>query len=119
MAVFTIARFEIRPDARAAAERAMHALATYVRNELPGSSWTTYRDPHAPTRYIAMTRADDPAADARHHDAPGTRAFFAALGPLLIDDVERSEYELVTSSDLQRRSRSPQARRGARRPRRR
>ena len=34
MAVFTIARFEIRPEARDEAERAMHDYASYVRQDL-------------------------------------------------------------------------------------
>lgn len=61
MAVFTIARFEIRPEARDQAERAMHAYASYVRSELPGSMWTAYRDPHAPAHY-ACALADGPYA---------------------------------------------------------
>jgi len=105
MAVFKIARFQIRADARDEAERAMHAFATYVRTELPGSSWTTYRDPHAPTHYTAMSRADDARADERQRTAPGTQAFTAALSPLLAGEIEITECELVTSSDLQRRRR--------------
>jgi quinol monooxygenase YgiN len=104
MAVFKIARYEVRPDVRLDAERAMHDFATYVRNELPDSSWTTYRDPHAPAHYISLSRADDPAADERQRDAPGTKAFAAALAPLLASAIEVTECELVTSSDLQRRS---------------
>lgn len=105
MAVFKVFRFEVLPDARVEAERAMHELAAYIRKELPDSSWTAYRDPHAPTHYISMFRADDAAADERHRNAPGTRAFVAALAPLLRGNVEVTECELVTSSDLQRRHR--------------
>ncbi|MBS1123556.1 MAG: hypothetical protein H6Q90_5784 [Deltaproteobacteria bacterium] len=105
MAVFKIARYDVRPDAGAQAERAMHEFATYVRKELADSSWTTYRDPHAPTHYVSLLRAETPAADARHRDAPGTQAFLAALEPLLEGKLELTEYELVTSSDLQRRHR--------------
>jgi len=115
MAVFQIARYEIRPDARAEAERAMHEFASYVRKELPDSSWTTYRDPGAPTHYLSLIRAGDPAAHDRHRNAPGTQAFVAALYPLVNGKVELSEYELVTSSDLAPRRRSD--RRTARPPR--
>jgi len=115
MAVFTIARFEIRPEARDEAERAMHAYASYVRQELPGSSWTAYRDPHAPAHYLAMIRAEDATADGRRRHAPGTLAFDAALSPLLVGTVSDTECALVTSSDLQRRvPREPPARRRAR-----
>jgi quinol monooxygenase YgiN len=116
MAVFEIARYEVRPEARVEAERAMFQFADYVRHELPGSSWTTYREPRAPTRYMSLRRADDATADDRHRDAPGTRAFLAALAPLLVGTVEVAEYELVTSSDLARRVRPD---RRAPRPRRR
>jgi len=115
MAVFTIGRFEIRPDASDEAERAMHEYASYVRKELPGSSWTAYRDPHAPGHYIAMIRADDATADSRRRDAPGTQAFDAALSMLVIGAVSVNECALVTSSDLQRRAPSrPRAPRRAR-----
>jgi quinol monooxygenase YgiN len=103
MAVFTIARFEIRPEARDEAERAMHDYASYVRQELPGSSWTAYRDPHAPAHYLAMIRAEETTADRRRRDAPGTQAFDAALSTLLVGTVSVTECALVTSSDLQRR----------------
>jgi hypothetical protein len=115
MAVYTIARFEIRPEARDQAERAMHAYASYVRQELPGSTWTAYRDPHAPAHHIAMIRADDAAADARRRAAPGTQAFDATLATLLIGPVSVTECALVTSSDLQRRvPTEPRARRRVR-----
>jgi quinol monooxygenase YgiN len=107
MAVFKVARYEIRPDKCTDAERAMHDLASYVRKELPGSSWTTYRDPHAPAHYLSLSRADDRAADDRHHAAPGVHAFLAALRPLLVGALETTEYELVTSSDLAPRLRTP------------
>ena len=105
MAVYKIARYEVRPDARLDAERAMHDFATYVRGALPDSTWTTYRDPHAPAHYISFSRADDAAADERQRNAPGMKTFAAALEPLLAGAVEVREYELVTSSDLQRRHR--------------
>ena len=98
-------RFAVRPEARTDVERAMHELATYVRTELPRSGWTVYRDPQMPGRYFAFNRVDDPKADVRQHDAPGTKTFTAALEPLLTSAIELTECELVTSSDLQRRHR--------------
>ena len=120
MAVFTLAHFEIRPDAgaAAAAEAEMHAFATYVRAALPASTWTAYRDPRAPTHYIALSRADDAAADHRQRTAPGTEAFTAALRPLLAGTVEAHTYELVTSSDLAPRPRSERRAARKRRPQR-
>jgi quinol monooxygenase YgiN len=105
MAVYWVARFEVRPESRAAAERAMHELASYVRKELSDSMWTAYRDPNAPTHYTCFMRADSPAADERHRSAPGTKAFIATLRPLIIGDIETSCCELVTSSDLAPRRR--------------
>jgi quinol monooxygenase YgiN len=113
MAIQSIARFTIRPDAREAAERAMHAYADYVRKELPDTTWTMFRDPHTPGVYVAMSRADDAATDARQQAAEGTAAFRAAIEPLLVAPFELTACELVTSSDLQRRF---EPRRGSRRP---
>ena len=103
MPVYTIARFQVRPEAREQAERAMHEFASYVRQELDDSSWTTYRDPKSPASYLSVIRADNPAADQRHRNAPGTKAFVDVLYPLVIGEVEFTQYELVTSSDLARR----------------
>ena len=100
MAVYKIARFEVRPDAQLDAERAMHEFATYVRNELDDSQWTTYRDRHKPTSYVSFIRADTPAADERHRNAAGTQKCVEVLYPLLVGDVDFMEMELVTSSDL-------------------
>ncbi|HUS30098.1 MAG TPA: hypothetical protein VMZ53_16440 [Kofleriaceae bacterium] len=115
MAVYKLERFEVRPEARDEAERAMHAFAMYVREHLDDSMWTTYRDTSAPNRYIAMTRTNDVAADQRHADADGTKAFVATLSALVIGDVESAEYELVTSSDLAPRHRDRGGARGRRR----
>jgi quinol monooxygenase YgiN len=93
----------------------MHELAAYVRRELPDSSWTTYRDPQSPTQYVSMIRFNNAAAEERHRNAPGTRAFDAALAPLVDGKVEYIDCELVTSSDLAPRHRERQP--GRRRPR--
>ena len=122
MSVFKIARFEVRADAKDAAERAMFEFATYVRNELPDSAWTTYRDASAPLKYMSLIIANDAAADERHRMAPGTQAFVDALYPLLVGTVELTDYQLVTSSDLARRHRDNErgaSRSGAGRARRR
>ena len=105
MAIFKIARFEVRPDAREQAERAMHDFASYVRKELPDSALATYREAAAPNRFISLIRADNATADERHRAAPGTKLFADALQPLVVGTVEFTEYELVTSSDLAPRHR--------------
>ncbi|HEY5920559.1 MAG TPA: hypothetical protein VIV11_02760 [Kofleriaceae bacterium] len=105
MPVYTVARFQVRPEAREQAERAMHEFAMYVRKELDDSAWTTYRDPRAPNHYLSIIVADTPAADDRHRNAAGRQAFVAALNPLVVGEVELTQYELVTSSNLARRHR--------------
>lgn len=99
-ALYTIDRYEVRPDARDAAERAMHEHASFVRRELPDVTWTAYRDPAAPTRFVALTRAESGPGEARHR-----QALAAALAPHLVGEIEITGCELVTSSDLQRRHR--------------
>ena len=113
MAMYKLARYVVRADARDEAERAMHELASYVRRELPESSWTTYRDPQAPNHYVSLIRARDAAAEDRYDNAAGTQAFVAALAPILEGKIEYIECELVTSSDLapRHRERPPGARR--------
>lgn len=105
MAIYQLARFEVRPEACLEVEKAMHALASYVRQELPGSMWTAYREPDAPNRFTAMLRADERTALERHAASAGVRAFEQALAPVLVGSIETSEWELVTSSDLAPRHR--------------
>jgi hypothetical protein len=99
-ALCTIDRYEVRPGARDAAARAMHEHASFVRRELPDVTWTAYRDPVAPTRHVASTRAETRAGKARHR-----QALAAALAPHLVGETDITGCELVTSSDLQRRHR--------------
>lgn len=105
MAVYSLARFEIRPEVRKEAEEAMHAYASYVRKELDHSTWTVYRDGDVPDRYVAMIRDETPAAVERRRKADGTKTFDAALAALSAGRVEVMRCDLVTSSDLGRRHR--------------
>jgi quinol monooxygenase YgiN len=98
MPVFKIARYEVRPEERAHVERAIHEFATFVRTRLPDSSWVTYRDRTNPNRFVSLISAEDEAADERHRNAEGTRAFVEALYPRLAGEVEFADYELVASS---------------------
>ena len=97
MAVYQLVRYQIRADARADAERAMHAHAAQVRDTLPDVMWTTYRDPHAPSHYVSLIRCE--------RGAPDLAPFEAALAPFLAGSLEITDCELVTSSDLGRRHR--------------
>ena len=101
MAVYKLARFAVREDAQSVAERAMHDFASYVRNNLPGYQWTTYRETGGPARYVALIRVGDPA-----EDGVASKAFDKALGPHLDGPPELTEWELVTSSDLAPRPKS-------------
>jgi quinol monooxygenase YgiN len=103
MAIYTQARFEVRPDAREAAEQAMHDFASYVRQELADSMWTAYREDGC--RYVALLRANDDAAVHRHRASEGTKKFLATMEPLLVAPIELAHMELVTSSDLAPRHR--------------
>lgn len=100
MAAFKTVRFDVRPEAREQAERAMHELAAMVRRDLPDASLTVYRDRGAPARYISLIRSDKPAAEA-----PALNAFTVALASFVAGDVEETAFELVTSSDLAPRRR--------------
>jgi len=97
MATYQLVRYEIRAEARADAERALHEHAARVRDSLPDESWTTYRDPDVPTRFVTFARGERGAVD--------TRAFAAIVQPFLASALDVMGCELVTSSDLQRRHR--------------
>lgn len=103
MSIVQLSRFEVRADAIADVEAAMRTYADHVRRELPDSSWTTYRDPHAPARFVAILHVRDDRAHAVHRASPGTVAFDAALAGWLVAPPEVSDCALVTSSDLARR----------------
>jgi quinol monooxygenase YgiN len=98
MPIFKIARYEIRPEARAQVERAIDEFAAYVRAELPDSTWTTYRETHDRNRYISIITAETAAADERHRTAAGTVRFVEALYPNVVGNVEFTDYELAADS---------------------
>jgi len=113
MAIYTLARFEVKPEAREQAELAMHELASYVRQNLADSAWTAYREAGS-GRYVALLRANDDEAVHRHRTSAGTEQFLATMEPLLVGEIDLGDMELVTSSDLAPRHRdrgSPRSRR--------
>lgn len=83
-----VARFEIRSDARTAAETALHDFASRARADRD-VHWHAWREPGT-TRYLALGNAD---------------GLEAALAPYVVGDVAWTDYELVTSTDLGRRRR--------------
>lgn len=87
-----MARIAVRPDARAEAEAAMHAIATEVRTKLPDSAWTTYRGTDHYMVVLVAKQANAPLFEDR-------------LQPFAAEPITVDEYQLVTSSDLARRRR--------------
>lgn len=116
MAVLALVRYQVRPDAVAEVERALHDHASFVRATLPRTVWTVYREAERPAAFAVLVRSEDAAADARWRSSDGARALAAALAPALVAPVEDITCELVTSSDLAPRHRTPP--RPGRRPRR-
>jgi len=83
-----VARFEIRPDTRLAAETALHEVASRARANRD-VHWHAWREPGT-SRYLALGNAD---------------GLEAAIAPYLASEIAWSSYELVTSTDLARRRR--------------
>ena len=98
MPVFRIARFAVRPDARAEVEKAMREFALYVGLELEDSSWTTYRDRKNPNCYITLITADDGDAAEHQRTAGGSVHFARVLSSTLLNDIDTRDYELVATS---------------------
>jgi quinol monooxygenase YgiN len=97
--IFKIARYEVRPDEREAAEQAIREFAQYVQEHLEGSDWATYREKSNPNRFVSLISIVDEKADEWHRRAPGTRRFVDALYPKLVGEVEFTDYELVATSE--------------------
>jgi len=77
----------------------MLELATEAATSIPDASGAAYRDRHAPA-HAAPLRRRPAAADDRH--APDAQASVAALALLLAGELEITEDELVTPSDVAR-----------------
>jgi quinol monooxygenase YgiN len=97
--IFKIARFEVKPDQREAAEKAMAEFAEFVGAQLEGSDWATYREKQNPNRYVSIISIVDARSEDWHRRAPGTRRFTDALYPALVGEVQFTEYELVATSE--------------------
>jgi len=97
--IFKIARFEVRPDQREAAEQAIREFAEYVAAHLEGSDWATYREKDNPCRFVSIISIVDQKSDDWHRRAPGTKRFVDALYPKLVGEVQFTDYELVATSE--------------------
>ena len=97
--IFKIARFEVRPEEREAAEQAIAEFAEYVAAQLEGSDWATYRDKDNPNRFVSIISIVDQKSEDWHRRAPGTKRFVDALYPKLVGEVQFTDYELVATSE--------------------
>jgi len=94
MAGLVTARFELRSDGRDDGERALHALASAVRERGPEASLHAWREAGA-TRYLVLL------------GEPDIEALRLAIAPFLTGELALARHELVTSTDLAPRRRRP------------
>jgi len=97
--IFKIARYEVKPERREAAEQAIREFAEYVAAQLEGSDWATYREKDNPNRYVSIISIVDERSEDWHRRAPGTKKFTDALYPCLVGEVHFTDYELVATSE--------------------
>ena len=95
MTVFKIARFRVPPEHIAEAEAAIAEFAAYVGESLSDSSWSAWRADGRPGEYVALIRADDEAADARHREAEGTERFVARPWDAVLADGAEAKSDLL------------------------
>jgi hypothetical protein len=99
MPIYSLIRFEARPDTREQVERVLRDYASHVREHVAGTVFTVYCDPDQPTRFVALVRQTKPGALDLDH----------VLAPHLAGPLDRMPCELVTSSDLAPRRTCPSA----------
>jgi quinol monooxygenase YgiN len=99
MAIYQTARFQVKKDALAECEAAIHKFVEYVRaNEPKTLSYVALQEKGDATRFLHHFVFEDEEARERHTNSIGVNHFTSILYPNLVEPVEFTEYTLVGST---------------------
>ena len=99
MAIYQTARFQVKKEALAECEAAIHKFVEFVRaNEPKTLSYVSLQEKEDPTRFLHYFIFEDEAARERHSSSKATEHFTGILYPNLVEPVEVIEYTQFTTT---------------------
>lgn len=100
MAIYMIARFQVRPESLAACLAAIREFVEYVDQNEPGTRrYVSLQDETDQTTFLHYFVFDDEDAEQRHRTSAGVTRFTKTLYPELASDgVEFTRYVLAAST---------------------
>lgn len=99
MAIYQTARFQVKKEALAECEAAIHKFVEYVRaNESKTLSYVSLQEKDDPTRFLHHFVFEDEEARERHTNSIGVNHFTSILYPNLVAPVEFTEYKQFAST---------------------
>ncbi len=99
MSIYQTARFQVKKEALADCEAAIHKFLEYVRaNEPKTILYISLQQSDDPTRFLHYFIFEDEAARDRHSNSIGIDHFTSILYPNLVEPVEFTEYTNFAST---------------------
>ena len=100
MAIYTTARFQVRPEGLQASLQAIREFITYIKANEPGTlQYTSVQRSDDPASFLHFFAFTDETAHQQHQTSEGVQQFTSVLYPLLASDgVEFASYHVVAST---------------------
>ena len=100
MAIYTIARYQVRPSGVGKVNQAIEEFVRYVQANEPGSRvYVAWQEKDDPTRFVHFFIFEDEAAREIHSQSAAVKRFEAAYRPELVGgDVVFTDYNLVATN---------------------
>jgi quinol monooxygenase YgiN len=100
MAIYTIARYQVRPSGVEKVKQAIEEFTQYVQANEPGTRmYVAWQQKDAPTHFVHFFIFEDEAAHATHSKSAAVKRFEAAYRPELAGgDVVFTDYNHVASN---------------------
>jgi quinol monooxygenase YgiN len=100
MAIYTIARYRVRPSGVDKVKRAIEEFVPYVKANEPGTRmYVAWQEKDDPTRFVHFFIFDDEAAHRLHGQSEAVKRFEAAYRPELDGgDVVFTDYDFVATN---------------------
>jgi quinol monooxygenase YgiN len=100
MAIYTIARYQVRPSGVEKVKRAIEEFVPYVKAKESGTRmYLAWQQKDDPTRFVHFFIFEDEAAHKIHAGSEAVKSFEAAYRPELAGgDVVFTDYELIAAN---------------------
>jgi quinol monooxygenase YgiN len=103
MLVYTIAQYQVKPQAVDKVKRAIEEFVRYVKANEPGTQmYAAWQQKDDPTRFVHFFIFADEAAHAAHGKSAAVKRFESVYSPELVGgDVVFTDYNLVATNGKQ------------------